>query len=232
MEHRIFTHKKDNIMETNTSLIKIDNFKAEYTTKYKELTAKRVKGIEKVVRGSYEYEIFIHYLKHTLDLNRCAFYEGYSMKNGFTLELHHSPLTLFDITYTVCNKYLENNGFYETFPVAEEVVMLHYAFNVGLVPLNPTAHKLHHNDCLPIHPSLVKGDWERFVTTYKPYLTQETLLKVDDAKEFMKRHKTTEYPKILMKKEQFYSISNIKSIKEFDTAKMLMDNSLKKLNEL
>jgi len=216
----------------NTEII-IENIpKGTYSTKYTDLSVKRIKKIERLVRCSFEYEIFAYFLKHTLDLNRCAYYEGYSMTNSFGIELHHHPISLFDITYAIANKYLLNSGYFESMKVAEDVTYLHYNFHVGLVPLNPTAHQLFHNDQLLIHPDLVKGNWEQFIIDYKEYLLPETLLKVQEAREFQKNHDPKEYPNILKRKEQIMKVPEFISLDKFNVSKMLTDVSISKLNQL
>lgn len=61
--------------------------------KYKIVEEKVIKYIERVIRSSYEYRDYIKYLKTTLDINSCTFYEGYSISNGLSVEIHHSPFT-------------------------------------------------------------------------------------------------------------------------------------------
>jgi hypothetical protein len=217
-------------MANNTVTIEeIPEIKFDY--KYSEITSKRIKKIEAIIRKSYEYKIFIIFLKHTLDLNRCAYYEGYSIVNGFGIEIHHYPLTLYDITYIVANKHLKLNGFFETFVVAEEVTFLHYLFKIGVVPLNPTAHKLYHNGNLQIHPNLVKGDWNAFVDDYKQFIGEDTLARLKEIEDLKKTSKPTDFPPILHRNEQFLRVNGIDSISSFDIGKMLKNISLKKLEK-
>ena len=174
--------------EISTNVIKvIDIPEVTLTGKYKIIDNKTIGYIEKRIRNSYEYRAFINYLKHTLDINTCSFYEGYSIENGFKIEIHHSPLTLFDYTLTVCNKHMElNDGFFYDLEVAEEVTRLHFLFKVGLVPLNPTAHELVHSGNLEIHPDLIIGDYQSFIQEYEKWLpdnVRDKLIHIEELKE-------------------------------------------------
>lgn len=212
-------------------IVKIDYIKKpESCMKYDVLSSKMIKNIEFLVRQSYHYKILMHYLKNTLDLNRCAYYEGYSMSNGMGVEIHHSPITLFEYTYAVANKHLNENGYYRLLQVAKEVSKLHYEFKVGLVPLNPTAHKLVHSQNLEIHPDLVKGDWEAFFHEYKQYGSDSLENIVNEAIFNREHRKMEDYPNILKRSETIFEQKNVPLLKDINISKMLTEIKLKSLN--
>ncbi len=145
-------------MKLDIKPIEIDSVpKSDYIFNHTDLEVKCIKKIERIIRKSFEYAVWTLFLKLTLDISRCAFYEGYSLNNRFSVELHHYPITLFDITYAIANKHLQEDGFFITSQIAEEVCEVHYMFYISVVPLSPTAHKLYHEGQLLIHPDLVKG---------------------------------------------------------------------------
>ena len=71
---------------------------------------KFISRIERIVRSSTEYRDYISYLKETVGLDSCTFFPGISSSgkyNKIKIEMHHEPLTLYDIVATVVNKYEE-----------------------------------------------------------------------------------------------------------------------------
>lgn len=143
-----------------------------------------VKSIEKIVRTSPEYSEFIGYLKNNLDLTKCTFHKDVdiSVLKRTKIEFHHYPFTLYDITDTVLEKYLQNNVIVNPFEVASEVMKLHYELKVGLVPLSKTLHKLAHNGKKFINLKLVKGHYLRFISEY-PMINPELIANWENLKE-------------------------------------------------
>ena len=65
-----------------------------------------LRDIEKVVRGSFEYQHMVGFLRENLDMNQCSFYEGVSnlASTKIRIEIHHEPLSLYDIVSIVARK--------------------------------------------------------------------------------------------------------------------------------
>ena len=212
-------------------IIEIDEIeKPEGVMKYQTLSKKIIQNIEKIVRASYHYKIYIYYLKNFLKMDECAFYEGFSIKNGLSVEIHHEPFTLYEYTYAVCKKHIEEKGYFRIMEVADEVSKLHYEFLVGLVPLNKTAHKLVHNQQLNIHPDLTLGDWEKFYQMYQDYASESLKKKMDDTTFIKNNTKYDAYPTILRRSENKFIQHNVKSLEEVNISKMLTDMKLKSMN--
>lgn len=189
---------------------------------FRVLTTPILKYFTNLVRSSYEYKLYIQFLKNVLDVNKCSYYEGYSMENGLTIEAHHSPFTLYDICEAVAKRqFEENDGYVEAFSVGEEVTRLHFEFKVGLVPLNPTAHELVHSGELFIHPDIVLGDWKRFEAEYRTWFSEEAKVKYLDLIEFTKDPTVKAYPKILEKNEIILSVKGLESLKSIDIGKFI-----------
>ena len=84
-----------------------------FDMKYYEYNEKIIKKLEIAIRGSFEYKGLFMFIKTYLNVDHCAFYEQYSIKNGLTIELHHAPFTLYDITEAVVAKSMHDKGYYE-----------------------------------------------------------------------------------------------------------------------
>jgi hypothetical protein len=202
-----------------------------YDFKYYNLDIKRIKTIERLIRKSFEYRAWTVFLKTTLDLSRCAFYEGYAIDNGFSIEIHHYPITLFDITYAVANKGLNKDGFILSNTVAEEVCFLHYLFNISVVPLSPAAHKLYHEGALPIHPDLVKGDYKRFLVRYNDFISDECKTRLEQMENDKKHDNQYKFPKILHKEKTYFKIEGFQNINDVNLKEIMAETSLKKIEE-
>ena len=153
------------------------------------------------------------------------------MENGFTVEIHHSPFTLYEICEAVANKQFSEKKYVETFKVCEEVTRLHFEFKVGLVPLNPTAHELVHSGVLPIHPSIVLGNWRKFEEEYREYLSEDTKIKFMNTIEFEKNNDFTKFPKILERNEIKLEVKDQKSLSGFNIDKFIIESKMKLLEQ-
>ncbi len=169
----------------------------EFDMRMTSVNDKYYKYVTRMCRRTPEYRDFIYFMKHNLDINHCSFYEGYSIKDGYIIELHHAPFTLYDYVETVCTKQMAQQGWVETMKICEEVIALHFKFMVGLTPLNPTAHELVHSDALPVHPKIIIGDWKAFYGEYNAWVSESVVRKYDEAIALEKKHDSPELPKIL-----------------------------------
>ncbi len=136
---------------------------------------KRIKYIEKLVRSSYEYKELIKFLKEEIDMNKCAFFPDLNREDGITLEIHHAPFTLYDITAIILNETRVNDANMSPFAVADKVMQAHFNGLVGLIPLSYTVHKLVHNGDVFIPLTHVHGNVKRFYELYSAYMTEDQL---------------------------------------------------------
>ena len=190
-----------------------------------------IKYYTAMVRSSFEYKSVIQHMKNFMDFDQCAYYEGYTIKNGFVVELHHSPFTLFDICETVGNKHIKKNGYMRTMEVCEEVTMLHFQFKVGLVPLNPTAHKLFHSGSMEIHPDLIQGYWREFYDEYLEFVSDEMKEKVARMDEMLKNN-DAKIPPILQRKEIKIDVAGQLKLSQIDLTQILIDSPSKRLEQI
>ena len=137
---------------------------------------KYIFNIEKEVRQSYEYKELIQYIKDNYDMNKCSFLKVSSNDEvDVHIEIHHTPLTLYDIVNIVYRKRVFYGESLEVQQVAKEVTMLHYRLLVGLIPLSKTAHQLVHDGKLFIPVQNVLGNYAEFVRLYKQFMSEEEL---------------------------------------------------------
>ena len=145
---------------------------------------KFVNRVEKIIRSSKEYRDYIAFLKEHIGLDRCIFFQnvtnGSSKKKRITIEIHHEPLTLYDIVNTVVNKYIDNGIPLNDLLIADEVMQLHYENKVGLVPLSKTAHQVVHNSTKLFVPlNMCYGNYSEFLNEYDPYIDEEVIQKIE-----------------------------------------------------
>ena len=131
---------------------------------------------KKCVRTSFEYQQMVRYLRENMDMNVCSFFQSVSNEatTSIKIEIHHEPLSLYDIVMAVYNKRSDKGESLEPEMVAKEVMYNHYAMTVGLIPLSETVHQLVHNKYLFIPNNKVFGRWKQFVSWYEDYIDPET----------------------------------------------------------
>lgn len=147
---------------------------------------KYLESIEKDVRTSFEYRELTRYLRENLNMNECSFYKNVNNLDTFRIkiEIHHEPITLFDIVLIVYNKRCFYHESLEEEMVAKEVMYLHYMMMVGLIPLSETVHELVHNQFLFVPTDKVYGNYKKFVQLYQKFMTpeqQEILDRIEEA---------------------------------------------------
>lgn len=237
-KYRIRKPSEEGIGEANYAdpdkhgIIKLDEIPdPQFDMRYFEYNEKTIKKLEINIRGSFEYKALFLFTKVNLNVDHCAYYEGYSMKNGLTIELHHAPFTLYDITEAVVAKSMHEKKYFETFRVVEEVNRLHYQFLIGLTPLNPTLHKLVHSGKVPVHPKIIIGNWKEFYNQYQAFLNESAIKKYEEAIALEQAQKDVVIPQIMN-----YKPSKIESPITLPTAdqiqKWIVDSKLAKLESL
>ena len=150
-----------------------------------------IKDLERLVRQSFEYRWLISYLKRSEGMDQCSFLENVSSRDNtkVKIEIHHSPLTLFDICLAVFRKRQANGEDLNINNVAYEVMWLHYIGWVGLIPLSATVHELVHNNYIFIPTDKVRGNYQQFINTYYNYIDPEVLDCIDNAEQATKEYK-------------------------------------------
>ena len=152
--------------------------------------ARFIADTERVVRMSYEYRQLINYLRYTEGMNQCSFLSNVTNidSNKVKIEIHHTPLSLYDVCSTTIKKRLHNKESMDIYDVAEEVLWLHYAGWVGLIPVSATVHELIHNQYIFVPTNLVRGNYREFVNHYYDYIDPDILDSLDNAEEMTKTY--------------------------------------------
>jgi len=82
----------------------------DYTVQFRsdKDRVKFVKRIEKIVRSSLEYKDYIAFLKDNVDMTACRFFNNVDGLDNrrIKIEIHHEPLTLYDIVNVVVEKWI------------------------------------------------------------------------------------------------------------------------------
>jgi hypothetical protein len=135
-----------------------------------------IKSTERLVRTSIEYKEFVSYiLSH---LKTCAFFENITTEEA-TIEIHHHPLTLYEIVEIVAEKKFGEGVPITTFDVADEVLRLHWERKVGVIPLSKTVHELAHQGEVHINIDRVFGKVAEFVEEYEDGFTEDHIAKIE-----------------------------------------------------
>ena len=146
---------------------------------------KFIQDIERAVRMSYEYRSLINYLRNVEGMNQCSILQNVSNleSNKVKIEIHHSPLGLFDVCSTVVKKRLHNGESMDIFDCCKEVMFLHYIGYIGLVPLSATVHEMVHNSYIFIPLNIIRGAWRKFIDDYYNFIEPEVLDAIDVAEQ-------------------------------------------------
>ena len=142
---------------------------------------KFIKTVEKIVRGSIEYRNYIKYLK-TEALNvKCTILNKLpeEVTSSISIEMHHFPFTLYDLTEIILNKYLKNGKPFTRLSIANELMDSHYFNQVGIIPLSVTMHQLAHSNPNILSKNNIFGSYSKFIEEYELYLTEEHENKID-----------------------------------------------------
>lgn len=195
---------------------------------------KYIADIEKDVRHSREYQVFIQFLKDNMDMNHCSFFEKVSNKesNHIKIEIHHTPFTLYDICIIVYNKRAFYGEDLSIFQIAKEVAICHYNLTIGLIPLSKTIHELVHNGYLFIPADRVFGRYDYFVEYYKDFIGQDLLDTLDKVEQYTDFYKDNMYNRELIEeKHVFINPEGSYKLPVYDNIRLAMDNQIQAIKD-
>lgn len=188
--------------------------------------------VERCVRNSFEYRSMIQYLRNYMDMNQCAFYSNVNNLDTtkIRIEIHHEPLSLYDICLIVYNKRVAFNELLDEEWVAKEVAYLHYNLLVGLIPLAETVHQLVHAQYLFVPTTAVFGKYREFVARYKPYMLPEQIEILDKIEEATEVYDDDD-AKILLGKHYIYiDMSGTYKMPTMETITTLLKDRIRELD--
>lgn len=122
-----------------------------------------IKKCVQMSRQTPEYREWVKYVKDMLGYKTCSL----TGENGdeVTVEIHHHPLTIFDITNIIVSTYVKNNKKFTSMNIMNDVMTLHYNNKVGFIPLCTTYHEKYHNGYAVIPPKFIHGEWDYLLKT-------------------------------------------------------------------
>lgn len=193
---------------------------------------KYIKDIEKCVRNSFEYKQYIKYLKENIDMNKCSYYQNVNNidSSKIKIEIHHEPITLYDIALIVYNKRASYNESTSVEMVAKEIMYLHYKMMVGLIPLSETVHELVHNQYIFIPTNLVYGDYKSFVNLYREYFSEHQLDVLEKIEQTSVLSESDEYKQLLSKNPIYIESSGAYSLPSGEEIINFINNRIYKID--
>jgi len=123
-----------------------------------------VKNVERSVRSSIEYRLWVKYITEHLGNVKCALTQ--ESMNECPVEIHHHPITLYTVVKSVLNDMMSKNMEFSTFDVATKVIELHFQNKVGYVVLLSDLHKKYHSGFLNLPVEMVNGDYRYILQKY------------------------------------------------------------------
>ena len=126
---------------------------------------KFIKSVEKMVRFSPEYRLWVEYIIDTLGQNKCEFTN--EIKGECPVDVHHHPLCLYTIVKAVIDDYIKKKKEFCTFDIARDVIELHFQNKVGYVLMISSLHEKYHNGYLQIPIEFVNGDYKYILANYE-----------------------------------------------------------------
>lgn len=190
---------------------------------------KYINDIERIVRNSREYKVYIQYLRNYMDMNTSLFSPNVSnaQSTKIRIEIHHTPFTLFDITMTVFNKRSRCGESLNVFLVAKEVAYLHYFLYVGLVPLSKTEHLLVHNQSLLVPLDKVLGRYNEFIEMYRQDIPVDAMERFNVYEDMTDHYNYDENTKILAIEPTYIKYDDNQYLGSYNNSQLLevMDNA-------
>lgn len=233
-------HIEDTTQRTKENQLQVLKFDAipEYDTETYDIYSdkdfkKYIQDVEKEVRSSIEYRRAIRYLKEYMGMNESAFLEGIESTNDnkISIELHHSPFTLFDVSLIVFNKRLYYGESLELQATAKEVTKLHYYLVVGLVALTKTEHELVHKSYLFVPSDKVLGNYGKFIDYYRDFMTPEQIDTIDRIEQYSMTYNQAQNEIILQNNLITLDTSVAYSLPKFEDIKVLMDQKIQEVKD-
>lgn len=166
--------KKENIEVDVIEAVEDFEYKETYSTDTEK--GALVKRTEALIRASMEYSDYISFLRENVGMDACAFFNNVSKANGkkIRIEIHHAPLTLFDITKLVVDRMIDTGEEINALLIAERVMEIHYRNKVGLIPLSKTIHEVVHNsEKIKIPLYMIYGNLREFIKEYADQLEKD-----------------------------------------------------------
>ena len=126
---------------------------------------KFVKNVERIIRSSVEYRLWVTYIIDNLGQKECAL--THENINECPIVIHHHPINLYTIVKTIINDFIKKEQEFSTFDVAIKTIEMHYQNNVGYIVLLSDLHEKFHNSFLKIPIQLFQGNYKYLIQNYQ-----------------------------------------------------------------
>ena len=123
-----------------------------------------IKNVERMVRYSGEYKLWVKYITDHLGHSHCALTN--ESINECSLEVHHHPITLYVIVKAIVNDALRREQEFSSFDIAVKVIETHFQNKVGYIVLLSDLHKKYHSGFLNLPIELVNGEYRYIMNHY------------------------------------------------------------------
>lgn len=156
--------------EDNKNVFKIDNSPFELSLRINTFNDEKdeikfIKAVEKMVRFSPEYRLWVDYIVDTLGQNKCEF-TG-ELKSETSVDVHHHPICLYTIVKSLIDDKIKKHEYFCTYDIARETIELHFQNKVGYVLMLSSLHEKYHNGFMQIPVEFVNGDYKYILTHYE-----------------------------------------------------------------
>lgn len=132
--------------------------------------SKFVKTVERDVRRSDDYKIFISHIKNVFGINFCQV-SSHIYDTDATIEMHHGPIfTLYDVVSVILNYFMKTGKKINEFRLTDAVLQEHFDLRVQVVMMAVTNHEAFHNRDLFLNVKQGIGNLTEFIDRYKDCL--------------------------------------------------------------
>lgn len=155
---------------------------------------KLIMTIERLIRQNIDYKDIITFMRKNINMDQCEFFENFKAgKRRGMIEIHHAPFDLFSIVEVVMTKMEKEIGYIDEYPVADEVLRMHYEGLIGLIPLSITCHQLVHEGKLIVPLNCVYGRFVEFTNRYYDELGEDRLAMLNENIQLTKNMKRSDF---------------------------------------
>ena len=155
---------------------------------------KLIMTIERLIRQNIDYKDIITFMRKNINMDQCEFFENFKAgKRRGMIEIHHAPFDLFSIVEVVMTKMEKKLGYIDEYPVADEVLRMHYEGLIGLIPLSITCHQLVHDGKLIVPLNCVYGRFVEFTNRYYDELGEDRLAVLNENIQLTKNMKRSDF---------------------------------------
>jgi len=135
-----------------------------------------VKNVERLVRTSCEYRLWVSYIMESLGQNKCTL--THEKMHECDIEVHHHPINLFTVVKSVITDYMARELKFTSFDIALSVIDLHYQNKVGYIVLISDLHKKFHNGFQKLPIDYVNGNYRHLLNNYN--IDEDERLKINE----------------------------------------------------